>query len=108
MAFLGGVGLGRVGGAIGSPDGLQALQYVSKKDKSLQRLTKDYPQVNLAFSLHSPFEEERNLLVPINKTHPFPQVLEEFLASQETTKKCQTNPPNEIRSTINANFEALK
>jgi adenine C2-methylase RlmN of 23S rRNA A2503 and tRNA A37 len=41
--------------------------------------------VNLAFSLHSPFEEERNRLVPINKTHPFPQVLEEFLASQETT-----------------------
>jgi 23S rRNA (adenine-C8)-methyltransferase len=32
--------------------------------------------VNLAFSLHSPFEEKRNRLVPINKTHPFPQVLE--------------------------------
>ena len=42
----------------------------------IRKLTKEYPQVNLAFSLHSPFEEQRNRIVPVNKTHPFPLVLE--------------------------------
>jgi len=41
----------------------------------IQKLTEKYPQVNLAFSLHSPFEEQRNILVPANKTHPLPQVM---------------------------------
>ena len=42
----------------------------------IRKLTKDYPQVNLAFSLHSPFPEQRDAIVPINKTHPFPDVFE--------------------------------
>ena len=33
----------------------------------IRRMTKDYPQVNLAYSLHSPFEDQRNELMPINK-----------------------------------------
>lgn len=42
----------------------------------IRRLTKEFPQVNLAFSLHSPFEKERNEIVPINKSHPFQEVFE--------------------------------
>ena len=42
----------------------------------IRKLTEEFPQVNLAFSLHSPFEEQRNILVPINKSHPFQEVFE--------------------------------
>jgi len=38
------------------------------------KLTEKYPQVNLAFSLHSPFTEERNKLVPLNKMYPFQEI----------------------------------
>lgn len=40
------------------------------------KLTEEFPQVNLAFSLHSPFLEERNRLVPLNRMYPIPQVFE--------------------------------
>lgn len=40
------------------------------------KLTEDFPQVNLAFSLHSPFAEERTQLVPLNKMYPTDQVFE--------------------------------
>lgn len=40
------------------------------------KLTEDFPQVNLAFSLHSPFTEERNRLVPLNRMYPMAQVFE--------------------------------
>lgn len=40
------------------------------------KLTEDFPQVNLAFSLHSPFTEERNKLVPLNKMYSIAQVFE--------------------------------
>ena len=43
----------------------------------IKRLTRDFPQVNLAFSLHSPFEKQRSELMPINRTYP----LEELLAA---------------------------
>ncbi len=36
---------------------------------------KDFPRVNLALSLHSPFEEERNQLIPVNQKYPLKDVL---------------------------------
>jgi len=41
----------------------------------IQRLTKEFPQVNLAFSLHSPFESQRSDLMPINKRFPLNEVM---------------------------------
>mmetsp|Transcript_4045 Transcript_4045/g.9493 ORF Transcript_4045/g.9493 Transcript_4045/m.9493 type:complete len:375 (+) Transcript_4045:60-1184(+) len=38
------------------------------------KLTEEFPQVNLAFSLHSPFTEERNKLVPLNRMFPMEEV----------------------------------
>nr|PUA89154.1 radical SAM domain protein [Toxoplasma gondii TgCATBr9] len=32
----------------------------------IKKLTEEHPQVNLAFSLHSPFPEERNILVSLH------------------------------------------
>ncbi|CAK0788489.1 unnamed protein product, partial [Prorocentrum cordatum] len=40
------------------------------------KLTEEFPQVNLAFSLHSPFTEERNRLVPLNRMYPMREVFE--------------------------------
>lgn len=42
----------------------------------IQKLTEELPQVNLAFSLHSPFTEERNKLVPLNRMYPMKNVFE--------------------------------
>ena len=36
----------------------------------LKRWSKEIPRVNLALSLHSPFEEKRNELIPLNKKYP--------------------------------------
>jgi 23S rRNA (adenine2503-C2)-methyltransferase len=36
---------------------------------------KDFPQINIALSLHSPFEEERNLLMPINQRFSLSEVM---------------------------------
>jgi 23S rRNA (adenine-C8)-methyltransferase len=36
----------------------------------IQRLTREFPNVNLAFSLHSPFDEQRTQLMPVNKAYP--------------------------------------
>ncbi len=41
----------------------------------LERWSEEIPGVNLALSLHSPFEEKRNELIPINKKYPLDQVL---------------------------------
>lgn len=40
------------------------------------KLTEELPQVNLAFSLHSPFTEERNRLVPLNRMYPMATVFD--------------------------------
>ncbi len=39
---------------------------------------KDFPRVNLALSLHSPFDEERNQLIPVNQKYPLKDVLAVF------------------------------
>lgn len=41
----------------------------------LKRWAMEIPGVNLALSLHSPFEEKRNELIPINRKYPLDQVL---------------------------------
>lgn len=41
----------------------------------LKRWCEEVPGVNLALSLHSPFEEKRNKLIPINKKYPLDEVL---------------------------------
>ena len=40
---------------------------------------KDFPPINLALSLHSPFEEERTKLIPINKHYPLAAILPALL-----------------------------
>lgn len=41
----------------------------------LKRWSQEVPGVNLALSLHSPFEGKRNELIPINKKYPLDEVL---------------------------------
>ncbi len=41
----------------------------------LKRWSQEIPGVNLALSLHSPFEEKRNELIPINKKYPLEEVM---------------------------------
>lgn len=41
----------------------------------LERWKEEMPQVNLALSLHSPFTDKRNELIPINKRYPLVKVL---------------------------------
>lgn len=41
----------------------------------IQRLIKEYPNVNLSFSLHSPFPDQREKLMPIARTYPTDQVM---------------------------------
>ncbi|SBT46419.1 Fe-S-cluster redox enzyme, putative [Plasmodium ovale wallikeri] len=42
----------------------------------IKKLNDLFPQVNLSFSLHSPFSDERDKLVPINRLFPFHEVLD--------------------------------
>ncbi|SEF71376.1 Cfr family 23S rRNA (adenine(2503)-C(8))-methyltransferase [Paenibacillus sp. UNC499MF] len=41
----------------------------------IDRLTREFPQVNLTFSLHSPFDDQRSELMPINDRFPIQDVL---------------------------------
>jgi adenine C2-methylase RlmN of 23S rRNA A2503 and tRNA A37 len=54
---------------------------------AIRRLTEEFPQVNLAFSLHSPFHEQRNELVPLNRSHPFPAVFDALDHHIEVTRR---------------------
>lgn len=42
----------------------------------IRHLTTNYPNVNLAFSLHNPFDDERTRLMPITKAYPITKVFE--------------------------------
>lgn len=42
----------------------------------IRRLTNEFPQINLAFSLHSPFEKQRSELMPVNRSFPLHEVME--------------------------------
>jgi len=41
----------------------------------IAKLSRTFPQINLAFSLHSPFKDQRNELVPMNKMYPLDVVM---------------------------------
>lgn len=42
----------------------------------LERWKQEMPSVNIALSLHSPFTEKRNQLIPINRAYPLEKVLD--------------------------------
>ena len=42
------------------------------------RELKDFPKINLALSLHSPFDHERNQLIPLNQKYPLKEVMHAF------------------------------
>ncbi|ACX65640.1 23S rRNA (adenine(2503)-C(8))-methyltransferase CipA [Paenibacillus sp. Y412MC10] len=41
----------------------------------VKKLTKEFPQINLTFSLHSPFHDQRSELMPINNHFPLEEVM---------------------------------
>lgn len=43
---------------------------------NIKKMTYQYPQINLTFSLHSPFNEQRSVLMPINNKFPLNEVME--------------------------------
>lgn len=53
----------------------------------ITRLTKEFPKVNLAFSLHSPFVEQRSKLVPTNRWYPLDDVWLALEAHALTTRR---------------------
>ncbi len=42
----------------------------------MKRLTAEFPQINLTFSLHSPFPEQRQELIPVSRRYPLADCLE--------------------------------
>ncbi len=46
--------------------------------RQMARLCDEFPQVNLTLSLHSPFDEQRSQLMPVNEIHPIEAVLAEL------------------------------
>lgn len=53
----------------------------------IRRLTKEFPQVNLAFSLHSPFPQQRAQLMPITNSYPVDAVFEALDERIQATKR---------------------
>ncbi len=53
----------------------------------IERLTREYPEINLAFSLHSPFPEQRDILVPSNKNYPLHNVMEVLDTHAKRTRR---------------------
>ncbi|OZB96823.1 Cfr family 23S rRNA (adenine(2503)-C(8))-methyltransferase [Paenibacillus sp. XY044] len=53
----------------------------------VKRLTRDFPQINLTFSLHSPFQDQRSELMPINHHFPLGEVLAVLDEHIQNTKR---------------------
>lgn len=53
----------------------------------IHKLTQDFPQVNLTFSLHSPFNSQRSELMPINNHFPLNDVMDALDKHIEHTGK---------------------
>lgn len=49
--------------------------------------TREFPQINLAFSLHSPFNDQRDLLVPANRNYPLKDCLRTLEKHALSTKR---------------------
>jgi len=54
---------------------------------SIKKLTLNYPQVNLTFSLHSPFNQQRSKLMPINDRYPLLDVMDTLDEHIRTTSR---------------------
>lgn len=54
---------------------------------NIRRMTRDYPQVHLTFSLHSPFNEQRSSLMPVNDRFPLEDVMNELDDHIRVTRK---------------------
>ena len=51
------------------------------------RELKDFPKINWALSLHTPFDHERDVLIPLNKKYPLDEVLGELDKLQEVKRQ---------------------
>jgi len=52
----------------------------------IERLIREYPQVNLTYSLHSPFDAQRSQIMPVNQTYPIAAVFTALNEYIEATK----------------------
>lgn len=68
-----------------------------------------YPKINFALSLHSPFDLERDQLIPLNRKYPLDEVLQELDKLQEIKKQYITYEYLMIQgfNISNAHAEAL-
>lgn len=90
---VGSVSFMGMGEPFANPNIWDALKILTDKDKmglsrhkisistvglipGIERLTRDFPQINLAFSLHTPFSDQRSELMPIAKVYPIPSIME--------------------------------
>lgn len=53
----------------------------------VKKLTKEFPQINLTFSLHSPFHDQRSELMPINNHFPLEEVMTVLDEHVQQTKR---------------------
>jgi 23S rRNA (adenine-C8)-methyltransferase len=87
-----------------NPNLFDALKIITDKDKmaygqrhisistvgivpGIQRLQKEFPEMGLSFSLHSPFPEQRLQFMPITKTYPIPAVMKALKEYIRVTNK---------------------
>jgi 23S rRNA (adenine-C8)-methyltransferase len=87
-----------------NPNFFEALRIITDRDKmaygqrhvsistvgiipGIQKLQKEFPEVNLTFSLHSPFPAQRLQLMPITKTYPISEVMQALKDYVECTNK---------------------
>jgi 23S rRNA (adenine-C8)-methyltransferase len=98
IAFMG------MGEPFANPNLFDALKIITDKDKlafgqrhisvstvgiipGVQRLKKEFPEINLSFSLHSPFPEQRIQLMPITKTYSISAVMKTLKEYIKVTNK---------------------
>lgn len=93
-----------MGEPFANPNLFDALKVITDKDKmayghrhisistvgvipGIKRLQKEYPGISLAYSLHSPFPEQRLQLMPITKAYPINDVMCALKEFVEVTNK---------------------
>lgn len=54
---------------------------------AIERLGREYPQVNLTLSLHSPFDDQRSQMMPINRKYPICELMQALDAHIEFTRR---------------------
>ena len=54
---------------------------------NMRRLSREYPQVNQTLSLHSPFDEQRSQMIPLNDKYPIRMLLETLDEHIATTRR---------------------